>query len=101
MIIQDLITNLITKVSSSDKEGINTFADKIKKELCCESVFVNTTYSTARFFPIFNDAQKKFIKLIFEDGEYSRFDELIIRTLLSKNNNLEDLKNIYFNMFDD
>lgn len=95
------IQDLTTKVLSSDKKSINTFANDIKNELGCESVFVNTTYSTARFFPIFNLAQRQFVQLIFKDGKYSRFDELIIRTLLSRSNSLEDLENIYFNMLDD
>jgi hypothetical protein len=66
----------------------------------CINVFVDTTYSKIKLFPIFNEAQKDFIKEIFEGDKYSRFDNLINNTLETKAEKLEDLFKIYENEID-
>lgn len=71
-----------------------------KIENGCEKVFVDNTYSQPKYFPIYNDASISFLKSIFEDSKFSRFDDLIISTLKTKAETLKELELIYENEID-
>lgn len=61
-----------------------------KEEKGCSHVFVDSTYSSIKLFPIYNNAQLEFVKEIFEKGNYSRFDSLIMSVLELKHETLEE-----------
>ncbi|MCR9065505.1 MAG: hypothetical protein NXI00_16155 [Cytophagales bacterium] len=74
--------------------------DSFKTEKGCEKVFIDDTYSEIRLFPVYNEASEKFLTEIFEKGSYSRFDRLILETLDSKSESVEELISIYDNAID-
>lgn len=81
-------------------QEITAKVSEIKAQKGCAKVFVDTTYSQPRFFPVYNEGQDEFLKAIFERREWSRFDNLILGTLETKESSYDELINIYNNKID-